>query len=82
MKLVTVWKDLPTGVKRHLQDRIDDRQITYSDLLKLKFWIESQPDVPEGAWFRDFGTFLLCGNGPYLSTFLTPAQKPYGVRLL
>lgn len=78
MKLVTSWKDLPVGVRHHLRDRIEDRQIGYSDLMKLKFWIDTQPEVAEGAWFRDFGSFILCGNGPYLSTFLTPNQKPYG----
>jgi hypothetical protein len=34
-----------------------DRAITIPDLNQLRLWIESQPEVPEGPWYKDFGYF-------------------------
>jgi hypothetical protein len=42
------WDDLPQGVRQHLIDRMRDRAISIEDLNKLRVWIESRPDVPEG----------------------------------
>jgi hypothetical protein len=57
-----------------------DRSVTPDDLYKLKFWLEQPPgpDVPEGDWFKDFGTFKLAGRGPLVLTFLTSDQVGYG----
>jgi hypothetical protein len=39
------------------------------------------PDVPDGEWFKDFGTFKLCGSGRQPSTFLLAGQTARGKRL-
>ena len=39
------------------------------------------PDVPDGEWFKDFGSFKLCGGGRYPSTFLMAGQAARGKRL-
>jgi len=39
------------------------------------------PDVPEGDWYKDFGTFKLCGTGRYPSTFLLAEQAARGSKL-
>jgi hypothetical protein len=38
-------------------------------------------NVPDGDWFKDFGTFKLCGGGKYPSTFLLADQPARGKRL-
>lgn len=55
------WTNLPAALRRHLFDRLEDRQITVEHLYKLKVWRESEPEAPEGLWFKDFGSFQICG---------------------
>jgi len=35
------------------------------DLFALEEWRRHSPVVPEGPWYKDFGTFKLCGQGSY-----------------
>jgi hypothetical protein len=58
-----------------------DRNISLNDLNQLRLWIESRPDVPEVPWFKDFGSFKLCGEGKYPKTFLLPDQLARGLKL-
>jgi hypothetical protein len=37
--------------------------------------METKPEVPERPWYKDFGSFTLCGEGKYPKTFLL-AEKP------
>jgi len=56
---------MPPGIRQHLIDRMHDRNIGLDDLNRLRLWIKSQPEVPDGDWFNDFGSFKLCGKGEY-----------------
>lgn len=58
-----------------------DRSIGLSDLNQLRIWIESKPVVPEGLWYKDFGSFKLCGEGRYPKTFLLVGQSAKGQKL-
>ena len=58
-----------------------DRNIPLDDLNKLRLWIESKPEVSDGPWFKDFGSFKLCGEGKYPKTFLLPGQAASGEKL-
>lgn len=73
--------DLPSGLWRHLLDRVNQRKIPLADLQRLREWVKTQPDAPEGDWYKDFGSFKLCGSGEYPKTFLTKAMKPYGDKI-
>ena len=75
------WTNLPPALRDHLFERLHERKITMEDLYKLKLWSESKPDSPEGLWFKDFGTFKLCGAGKYPKTFLLKGQPAKGERL-
>jgi hypothetical protein len=75
------WTDLPEAIRKHLLLRLRDRQITEEDLLLLKLWRESQPVAPEGPWYKDFGSFKICGEGEYPKTFLLRGQPARGQRL-
>jgi hypothetical protein len=72
------WTDLPAALRDHLFDRLRTRQISADDLYLLKLWRESEPDAPDGPWYKDFGTFKLCGEGMYPKTFLLRGQSAYG----
>ena len=69
------WLDLPPQLRQHLFDRAKERQITVEDLFALEEWRQHSPDVPNGPWYKDFGSFKLCGEGKYPKTFLGKDQS-------
>jgi hypothetical protein len=75
------WTSLPEAIREHLLLRLKDRQITEQDLWLLKLWRESEPEAPEGSWYKDFGSFKICGEGEYPKTFLLRGQPAKGQRL-
>lgn len=75
------WIDLPPALREHLFERLRERKIKAEDLYKLKLWRESEPEAPDGPWYRDFGTFKICGEGPYPKTFLLKGQAAKGKKL-
>ncbi|MGA2271407.1 MAG: hypothetical protein ABSH44_23325 [Bryobacteraceae bacterium] len=81
MPKVGTWQNLPPAVRQHLIDRMRDRSIGIPDLNQLRLWIESRPEVPEGEWYKDFGSFKLCGEGRYPKTFLLRGQPARGAEL-
>ena len=72
------WTDLPLALRDHLFDRAAERKIATDDLYRLKLWRESGPEGPEGEWFKDFGSFKICGEGKYPKTFLLSGQPAKG----
>ncbi len=72
------WTDLPRAIREHLFDRLEERRITVEDLYKLKLWRESEPEVPDGPWYKDFGSFKICGEGKFPKTFLLKGQPARG----
>ena len=75
------WDALPTAIREHLLDRAREREVSFDDLYKLKLWRESNPDAPDGPWYKDFGSFKLCGEGEYPKTFLLAGQSAKGKRI-
>jgi hypothetical protein len=65
----------------HLIDRFRKGRIAASDFVELKHWLESDPDVPEGLWFKRFRRFILAGEGELAKTFLEPGMAPKGVEV-
>ena len=81
MPQIENWSRLPSAVRDHLLERMRDRHVTLDDLNKLRLWIESKPNVPERNWYKNFGSFKLCGEGKYPKTFLLPGQAATGEKL-
>ena len=81
MPQIAQWKLLPEAVRRHLIERMRDRAISLDDLNRLRLWIDSRPEVPAGDWYKDFGSFKLCGRSSYPSTFLLPGHAARGIKL-
>lgn len=72
------WTKLPAALRDHLFDRLAERKITAEDLYQLKLWRDTDPDAPEGPWFKDFGSFKVCGEGRFPKTFLLRGQSAKG----
>jgi hypothetical protein len=81
MPKIANWDHLPAAVRQHLIDRMRDRAISLTDLNQLRLWIESEPEVPEGDWYKDFGSFKVCGRGSFPKTFLLRGQAAKGEAL-
>ena len=72
------FANLPRGVWQHLLQRVDERRISLADLLALQAWVKTNPVAPDGDWYKDFGSFMLCGSGQYPKTVLEKGMKPFG----
>ncbi len=74
-------QNLPPRVLQHLIDRIQDRSIPGSQLELLAEWLDKEPEVPEGQWYKRFSGMIVCGEGELVKTFLLPGHAPKGKRL-
>jgi hypothetical protein len=81
MPQIETWSRLPAALRNHLIERMRDRNISVEDLNQLRLWMETKPEVPEGRWYKDFGSFKLCGEGKYPKTFLLAGQPAVGTGL-
>lgn len=74
MPQIETWSRLPGTLRDHLIERMRDCNISIEDLNRLRLWMETKPEVPEAPWYKDFGSFKLCGEGKYPKTFLLAGQ--------
>jgi hypothetical protein len=81
MAQIENWSRLPPAIRDHLVDRMRDRKISVDDLNLLRLWIESKPNVPAARWYKDFGSFKLCGEVKYPKTFLLTGQAAEGQKV-
>jgi hypothetical protein len=81
MPKIERWENFPEGVRQHLIDRMRDRVINIADLNKLRLWVGTNPEVPEGDWYKDFGSLKICGRGALAKTFLLRGQVAKGDKL-
>jgi hypothetical protein len=71
MPKIESWANLPPRVRQHLIDRMHERLIGLG--------IEARG--AEADWFKDFGSFKICGRGLYPKTFLLRGQSAIGEAL-
>ena len=81
MPQIETWPRLPAALRDHLVERMHDHNITLSDLNQLRLWMETKPEVPSGLWYKDFGSFKLCGEGRLPKRFLLAGQPAVGSKL-
>ena len=81
MPQIELWPRIPAPIRDHLAERMRDRNISLDDLNQLRVWLETRPTVPTGEWYKDFGSFKLCGEGKYPKTFLLASQLATGEKL-
>ena len=58
-----------------------ERHISAEQIILLARWLDTEPMVPEGKWFRKFSDFILCGEGEFIKTFLRHGQAPDGLEI-
>lgn len=71
-------RNLPRPLFAHLLERIQQRQISAAQLVLLVEWLDTEPEVPDGNWFKRFAGMTVCGEGELVKTFLMPDQAPFG----
>ena len=69
---------IPHALMAHLVRRIRDREISTAQLGLFARWLDTDPEVPEGQWFKRFPELIVCGEGALVKTFLRPGQVPAG----
>ena len=72
---------LPPRLLDHLLDRVSSRNISAAQLGLLADWLRTEPEVPDGKWFKKFSGMTVCGEGELLKTFLQPGQIATGLEL-
>jgi hypothetical protein len=72
---------LPPALFQHLLDRIYSRKIPATQLELLAKWLDTEPDVPEGQWYKRFPGMTVCGDGDLIKTLLLPGQAAKGERV-
>ena len=72
---------LPQPLLVHLLTRMRQRNISSEQIILLARWLDTEPEVPESKWFRKFPGFIVCGEGEFIKTFLSPGQLPTGEEL-
>ena len=71
-------QNVPPALLQHLLDRVQSRKIPASQLELLARWLDREPEVPEGQWYKRFSCMTVCGEGELIKTFLLPGQAPKG----
>ena len=74
-------QNLPPILFAHLLDRVQQRNISAQQLRLMLRWMDTQPEVPNGQWFKRFPELIVCGEGELIKTFLLPTQAPVGEEL-
>jgi hypothetical protein len=70
--------NLPPPLLVHLIDRRRKWGISYAEVAALADWLQTNPEVPGGKWFKDFSSFQICGEGELIKTFLPKGRLPEG----
>jgi len=74
-------QNLPPALFQHLLERIRSRKIPATQLELLARWLDTEPDVPEGEWYKRFSAMTVCGEADLIKTFLLPGQAARGRRV-
>jgi hypothetical protein len=73
--------NLPPALLNHLLDRIRLREISAEQLGLLADWLDAEPEVLEGKWFKRFSGMIVCREGELVKTFLATNQIPIDTEL-
>ena len=75
-------RGVPAALLEHLWLRIDEREISIAQLELFAVWLDTEPDVPEGKWFKRFPEMVVCDKGEFVTTFLHIGQVAEGEEVL
>jgi hypothetical protein len=69
-------QNLPPALYAHLLDRVQQRNISAQQLRLVLRWMDTQPEVPSGRWFKRFPELIVCGEAELTEHFSGPAKHP------
>ena len=72
---------IPERLLVHLLTRARQRSISAEQLVLLAQWLDTEPEVPLGKWYKRFSGFTVCGEGELIRKFLLAGQLPDGFEL-
>lgn len=75
-------QNLPPALYAHLLERVQQRRISGQQLKLLVRWMDTEPEVPAGKWFKRFPEMVVCGEGELIKTFLVRGQVPAGEEIV
>jgi len=58
-----------------------ERHISKEALEQVLLWVEENPTVPEGQWFKRFPDVTLCGKSELILTVLDPRKIAVGTEV-
>lgn len=56
-------RDIPHALFAHLLQRIEERSIDADAIKSLAAWLDTNPEVSDGNWFKRFPAMTVCGKG-------------------
>jgi hypothetical protein len=71
-------QNVPPTLLNHLLDRVFEREISADQLGQFADWLATEPEVPEGRWFKRFPDMIVCGEGELVKRILRIGQVPTG----
>ena len=66
---------------KHLVDRFCEGRISVADFETLQEWLNSNPDVASGKWYKTFPRFTLAGEGEVPKNISQPGMVPHGTEV-
>jgi len=57
------------------------RGVSDGQIVLLAQWLDTDPEVPDGPWYKKFPGLTVCGEGELIKTFLQPGQVAAGKEL-
>jgi hypothetical protein len=76
MPQIETWSRLPVPLRDHLVERMRDRNISVNDLNRLRLWMETKPEVPEGPWYKDLVRSSFAVKADIQKLFFSLAKLP------
>ncbi len=73
-----IRRKVPEPLLVHLLTRMRQRNISNDQIILLARWLDAEPEVPEGKWFKQFPGMTVCGEGELVKTLLQPGQIAAG----
>jgi hypothetical protein len=52
--------------------------VPIEDLQNLAKWLDTDPTVPSGRWFKRFAKIIVCGEGELVKTILEDSHSAIG----
>jgi hypothetical protein len=76
------WSGLPAAIRDHLVERMHDRNISLNDLNLLRLWMESRPEVPQGAVVQGLRLVQTLRRGPVSENLSSASSSREGTKAL